>query len=448
MASVDMTVLAEEISTCLATDDQSTLRLLTEGYHPADLAEAMRLLDKKERTSFFEFLGEEKAGDVLSNLPEQIEEQITDHVSDERLSDIIEEMEPDDAADVIDRMEPDQADRVLALMEDEDSREVIELLRYDEDTAGGIMTTELCAVPFSYTVDETINFIRGQEEDEDLHIHYVYAVDDDFRLKGVLPIRRLLMKKGSVRLSDIMVSNVISVPHELDQEEVAHLFEKYDLVSIPVVDRTNKLLGRITVDDIIDVIHDEAEEDLALMAGTDEYDFENMTAFASAKVRIPWLATCLLGSLLAGVVMRFFEATLKEVVTLMIFVPAIMAMGGNSGLQSATIVVRGLGKGNILISELPRILLKEFRSALMIGLIMGSAMALVARAWLGDWHVAIGVGSSLTLAITLAGTNGVIIPMLFKKIGVDPAIASGPLITTMNDVIGLTVYLTIASLFI
>ena len=417
-------------------------------FHPADIADLIDALDEEKKKKLFGLLQVETASDVIMEIDEISRELIVEDISQDKLTQIVDDMESDDATDLISELPQEQAQRILSDIDKEDSEEVQELLQYGEDTAGGIMQLELVAVPRSVTVRDAIEQIRSNvHEVEDLH--NVFILDDDEKLVGVLPLRKLILASPDSPIEPIMDAATINVTPEVDQEEVAEIFRKYDIVSLPVVDHAGKLLGRIMVDDVVDVIEQEDSEDIMKMAGIPEEDLVyGSHIFAIARVRLPWLITNLFGGLLTGYLMWLFRVALHEILALVTFIPVITAMGGNIGIQSSSIMIRGFAIGRVDFNNLRRFLFNEIR----IGLIMGIACGTLAGCAAVLWHKNPLLGPIVALAmvtgITVAAAMGTLIPAFFKKMKIDPAIASGPFVTTANDIVGIVIYLGIATFFL
>ena len=339
------------------------------------------------------------------------------------------------------------AEEILQGMEAEHSEEIEELLKYDEDTAGGIMVTEIFSLREDLTVREAIEAVQ-QAEDVEM-VFYVYVTNEHNHLVGVLSLRQLLTVSPAKQLKDIMITDVISVRTDMDQEEVAHLVARYNILAIPVVDEANKLQGIITVDDVIDVIRQEATEDFYKMAGASEEELlYGNKAFKIAKLRLPWLLVNLFGGVITGYLMWMFKMTLKEVIALISFIPVITGMGGNVGGQSATIMVRGFATGRIDFSILRQVFFKEVRVGMIMGSVCGLTVGMVAWAWHGNPYLGIVVGLAMVVAMSVASTMGVIAPAAFKKLGIDPAIASTPFVQTANDITGILIYFGMATVFL
>ncbi len=430
----------------LALEDREILRRVLGRERPADLADLIRRLDDETLEVVFGLLDEHLAADVLAESDTPTALAIADDLNPRELSDLVEEMEPDDAADVLSELEEKEAEKVLDLMETEDAQEVQELMAHEEDTGGGIMTPDLVVAHGNTTVSKVIDALR--KEAEDAEIFDLYVVDGDDRLLGTVSLHRLVTARPQALMSDLMDRDVITVAPETDQEDISQLFTRYDLLAVPVVDTDGKLVGQITIDDIVDVIHEEATEDIYKMAGTSNEEMERPSVFGVAFTRLPWLMLCLLGSFLSGIVIHTFDVTLEKVITLAAFIPVIMATGGNSGLQSSTVTVRGLVTGHVSSGLILRTVLREMGTALVIGVACGIAASGVAWIWFGETLVGLCVGISMFLVISLAVLLGVLSPLLFHRIGIDPAVASGPFITTANDILGLTIYLGLATILV
>ncbi len=418
---------------------QAYLRLL----HPADIAELFNIVGEQHWAAITRELPPEHLGEVLADLDEGLRERLGELLRVERLVSAFEELETDDAADVIVHLPEDKQEAVLEALNDPD---IIKLLEYDEDSAGGIMQTEVFRVTSGTPVKDVIEELRRAKEDEEIEdIYTAYVVDDGGRLVGVVSLEELILAKPDTPVNLLGEEPSIQVTPEMDQEEVARLFGKYDVVSVPVVDEDGVLLGRITFDDIHDVLQEEASEDMLQMTGASAEDLVyGGSTLRIAALRLPWLGSSLLGALGAGFLQTLIgrDMSVADVVMLASFVPVLMAMSGNIGSQSAMIVTRGFAIGKVDFSTLGR----SFGRELFVGLIMGTVVGLVvmvySMAQYGDVRLGVALMVSLPLAMMLAALVGVGVPSLFKRIGVDPAIASGPLVTTSCDILAVSIYLT------
>lgn len=440
-------ILARNINTFFEKGRLDELGRLLTGLHPADVAEIIEPLDQEEKIQLFNLLEPEFASDVLVELSDFSRDQIISPMPVERLSEMVAEMDSDDAADIVADLPDEDAAAVLGSIEPEDSDEVRRLLLYDEDTAGGIMQVELVSARENETVRDAIDHIRIMgDEVEDLS--YVFVVDDQNVLRGWISLRELVLAGLDTELRGLMSPCELVVDVDEDQEEVAQDFQKYDVRSAPVVDDQGRLLGRITIDDILDVFSEEVEEDIYRMAGTSEEAVYTEHVLKISRLRLPWLLINLTGGLVTGYLVWLFKVALQDVLALVTFIPAIMALGGSVGIQSSTIVVRGMAIGRVGPEQVGQVLFKEFRVALIMGLVCGLGGALVARLWHGRADLGLIVGLSMLSAITLSSMLGAVTPAVFRRINIDPALASGPFVTMCNDVIGILLYMGIASVFL
>lgn len=421
------------------------LRIL-EKSHPADIAHLFRHVSREERKKLFLIVraNESTAAEVLSEMGESLWDELIRDLDPKETSEIIQEMDSDDAADLLGSMEEEKAREVLALMEDaRSSSEVQKLLNYDEETAGGIMNPRVFAVGENIRVDEALDLVRSAEEQE--MVFYLYVVDRRRRLLGVISLRQLIVSPPHLRLREIMKTDVVCVTVDTDQEDVAREVERYGLLAVPVVDHEHRLLGIVTVDDVIDVIREEATEDLYKMAGTDDEEITSKSALKIARLRFPWLTATLIAGVVNSFMIQSFQDSLNKVIALAAFIPVILGMGGNIGGQSAVIVVRGMALGRIDLNHLAQVIFKEIRVGLFLGLIYGNLLGVLSFYFLHTSPmVGVVVGISICASMLFAVTIGVLYPMLFKKIGVDPAVATNPFVTTTTDLVGIVIYFAIA----
>jgi magnesium transporter len=439
----------EQINFCIKGELWEQLPKFFAELHPADIAEIINHAPASAHNVLFELLDDEIKPDVLAELDDQAEADILEVLSDEEISDIVEEMAPDDAADVLGELEDGQREEILELMEIEDSEDVRELLQYDEDTAGGIMTTDFVAAQASMTAIEAIDYIAGLDLDE--AIYNLYVVDQAGRLTGWIQLWKLLKKANhNMTLEDLADKEAISVHTDADQEEVARLVSKYDLTSLPVVDGQNKLVGRITVDDIMDVIEEEASEDIFKLAGSSDSELDDTSPMQACKARLPWLLITLGTGFISSLILKNFmnHLSLAEIVALSFFVPIIMAMGGNTGIQSSTLIIRGIALGASHSRRIAKIITHEIIAGATMGLICGTTIGL----WAGfvitqdggsavaPSYLALTVGIALFSAMAFAAVFGALVPVLFDRMKVDPAVASGPFVTASNDIFALLIY--------
>jgi magnesium transporter len=422
------------------------LKRLFSRLHPADTADILEELDDDSMRSAFDLLEQEAASEVLEEIEDRDLRALADGLSDDVLVSLLGDMATDEAADLIQQLSPERAERVLGLIEPEDQEDLRRLVAFSPETAGAIMDSEFAVVREDALTAEAIEAVR-EMADELEDIHYVYVVDNAKRLRGVLPLHRLLLTPPGTPVSKIMITDVVTVPPNLDQEDVALLAQRYDLERIPVVDTDGIFLGRITVTDIVDVVSDEVEEDFSRLAGVDDEELHERSVTKISRLRLPWLFVGLIGGLVSAFLMGKFQASLEEVIVLAFFVPVIMNMGGSVGMQSSAIAIRGLATGEIDPGRLMARLWTELRVGFINGLATGGLLALLAGFWQGP-SIAIILGTAMLSVNIVATVFGTFVPMLLKKLGFDPALAAGPFITTVNDVVDLLVYLGIATTFL
>ncbi len=450
--------LVDDISELLDAGQRGMVLNLVADLHPADLARLISHLPHDEAVQLFEWLPVEVAADVVTDLDDTFRADLLEEVETERLTEVIDELDTDEAADVLADLDEEVALQVLPELED--AADVRELLTYDEETAGGIMATELVAVLPTWTVAETTEEVRRNAETVE-EIFAVFVIDEAERLEGVVTLKRLLLSPAETSIERIMKPDVISVTTEIVQEEVARVMERYDLVSLPVVDADGVLVGRITIDDVVDVIREEAEEDIQRMVGITGDEEPTDSVLRITRGRLPWLLFGMLGAMLAGAVIGSFEEELKAVPVLAAFIPVVMAMAGNAGIQSSAIIVQGLASGDVWSSDILRRLTKETGVALVNGVALALAIAgFVFVVFVGLAQVfpgtipevalpaklALTAGLSLFVVILLATCIGTTIPLLLDRFDIDPALATGPFITTSNDIIGLIIFFVLATL--
>jgi len=427
----------------IADEKFAEMRAFLDATEPEDIAEILGGFSVEDKLRIFNLLDAEHAAVVLDDTDPQTRLQILQEVDKDRLAEVLDEMPVDEAADVVEDVPEKDREDILELMEKEDAEEVEEILSYPEDSAARVMNPEFISVTEDSDVEVAIEHIRQKELDEEFF--YVYVTDANERLRGVVSIWMLLAARKGTLIRNIMKEDVHSVPAREDQEKVAQVMKKYDILSLPVVDDDDRLIGRITADDIIDVMDEEHGEDISHMTGTIEEEQGTETTFRATQNRLPWLVTCMLGSIVTGLVIQMYELTLAETIALVSFIPVITATGGNSGVQASTVVVRGIALGQMDISKVADEVWRQLKIALSLGIVCGVLLTLLANIWKKNSLVGLIVGASVFLVVIWSNFVGVVIPVLFKKVHIDPAIASGPFITTLNDVIGVFIYLSVAT---
>jgi len=446
MVNIDFENILPDIVELIEQDNAGALLNILIDLHPADIEEIINRLKKEQRKYLFDLLPTELASEVLSELAPPIADQILEDKSDEEISVLVDQMDSDDAADVISELDEEIAARVLDKMAHEEADEVKQLLHHEEDTAGGIMAVEFVAVPESATVNEAIEAIREKRDELD-DVYSVWVVDEQGRLLGSVSLTDMVLAKGHTPLSEIMDDDLHYVRVDMDQEEVAMYARKYDLVSIPVVDHNFKLVGRITADDIVDVLEEEGSEDLAYMAGAPDEEIMEESTFLLSRARIPWLLVAFFGEMVSAFLLNNFEATLTQKVMAAFFIPIVMAMGGSTGQQASVIVVRGMATGDIGLSDTKKRLFKEFRISLLNSLFFSLLLFLIVSVWDSAPFAGI-LAFSMFIVINNAAFIGALVPLTFKRLNIDPALAAAPFISTANDIIGILIYLSITTLML
>jgi len=448
MAGPKLQLLSETTRRLIRRQATANIKRIIVKTHPADIAHLFEYLNEREQRVIFDLIADsEKAAEVLSEIDKANSAQLLKDMDRPRITEILHAMSSDDRADFISELPEELAQEVLSLMAKKQSEQVEDLLSYEEDTAGRIMTPDFFALIDETSAKEAIEAIQKASEAE--MVFYVYVVDDRGHLVGVISLRQLITVPPTKKLKEIMVADVISVRTDVDQEEVARVVEKYNILAVPVVDEENKLVGIITVDDIIDVLREEATEDIMRMAGTHEDEFVYRdNVFKVSRFRLPWILTNLLGGLITGYLLWVFKVTIRDVLALVTFIPVITAMGGNVGVQSSSIIIRGFATGMVDFDSLKRFLFREIRVGIIMGTACGFAVGLIGYIWHGNPTIGLVVGIAMVVAMIIASTMGTLAPAFFKKIKVDPAIASGPFVTTANDITGILVYFGVATLFL
>ncbi|MBL6611216.1 MAG: magnesium transporter [Flavobacteriaceae bacterium] len=427
--------------------NEDELLTLFEELHYADIAEIINELETPEAIYLIRLLDSERTGDVLTELDEDLREDILAELSAAEIATELSEIDTDDAVDIITELSEDLAKEVISEIEDrEHAAEILELMRYGEDTAGGLMAKELIKVNENWNITTCVREMRAQAEYV-TRVHSIYVVDDNDLLKGRLSLKDLLTSPNDAHIKDVYIPKVDYVGVHEKSEEIAKVMAKYDLEAIPVVDEMNRLVGRITIDDIVDVIREEADKDYQQMAGITQDVEADDSILDLTRARLPWLVVGLIGGLGAAMIMGGFEDIISEHAILFFFTPLIAAMAGNVGVQSSAIIVQGIANDDIKGSIASR-LSKEMLLALFNGIIL--AILLFASTWFWKGHLlsALAISLSLIVVIVMAGLIGTFIPLFLNKRGIDPAVATGPFITTSNDIFGILIYFWMAKIIL
>ena len=436
-----------EIVQLIEEQKNSTLETLLEEVHYADIAEIINELNEDQATYLIKLLDSDKTSDVLTEIDENVRESILNNLSAKEIAGELEELDTDDAADIVGELPKEIIQEVISEIEDrEHAKDIVDLLRYDEYSAGGLMAKELVKVRESWNVLTCVKEMRAQAENV-TRVHSIYVVDDDDKLKGRLSLKDLLTTSTKSHIRDIYIPKVDSVNVNENPEEVAKIMSKYDLEAIPVVDEMGRLVGRITIDDIVDVIKEEAEKDYQLAAGISQDVEADDSIWNLTRARLPWLFLGLVGGVGAAAIMGGFEEMISKHAILFFFTPLIAAMAGNVGVQSSAIIVQGLANDDLKGSISNR-LIKEMLLAALNGFILSIILLLFTWAWQGSFPTALAISISLIVVIIVAGIIGTFIPLFLHKRGIDPAIATGPFITTSNDIFGILIYFWMAKLIL
>ena len=437
-----------EIEQLISENKAQELLLLLEDIHFADIAEIMEELDDYGAGYIFNTLDSEKTAEILLELDEEVREKILKNLSPKEIAEELDELSTDDAADIIAELPQHKKEQVISELEDvEHAKDIVDLLRYDEDSAGGLMGKELVKVNENWNVLTCVKEMRAQAENVS-RVHSIYVVDDEDRLKGRLSLKDLLTTSTKTHISEVYIKKVDYVKVDTKDVEVARIMQKYDLEAIPVVDELGRLVGRITIDDIIDVIKEEADKDYQLAAGISQDVEADDSILELTKARLPWLVLALFGGFISVHVLGIFEPVMDLHPELFFFTPLIAAMAGNVGVQSSAIIVQGLAN-NTIIGPVVERLLKELSLSLLNGVILSIILLAGSYFLLGyEIHVGYTVSIALLSVIIMASLIGTFIPIILNKYGVDPALATGPFITTSNDILGILTYFTIAKIIL
>ena len=440
--------LIEEIEILVENKNESGVLELLQEFHFADIAEIMDELEEHEASFVFNALESEQTAEILLELDEELREKILRKLTAKEIAEELDELNTDDAADIIAELPQGKKEQVILQLDDaEHAKDIVDLLRYDEDSAGGLMAKELVKVNENWNVLTCVKEMRAQAENV-TRVHSIYVVDDDEKLKGRLSLKDLLTTSTKTPISEVYIPKVDYVRVDTENVEVARIMQKYDLEAIPVIDEFDRLVGRITIDDIVDVIKEEADKDYQLAAGISQDVEADDSILELTKARLPWLILALLGGFISVKVLGLFDAAMVSHAELFFFTPLIAAMAGNVGVQSSAIVVQGLAN-NALSGTLFNRLLKELSLSLLNGIILGIILFLGCYFLLDRGiELAITVTVALIAVIILASFLGTFIPIMLDKYGVDPALATGPFITTSNDICGILIYFSIAKLIL
>ena len=450
MFNHEINILRDTYRRLLRRQAKTNLMKLTKKTHPADLATVFRYFTDEEQFEIFSFMNEnEHTAEFLSELDDSLVKELLSKEPLNRVAEIIQNAPTNDQSGILNALEDETAKSILELLKEEEQEEIAEIMGYPEDSAGSLMNTEVFTLHESITAGDAIKTLQDQEDAE--MVFYLYITDDDDRLVGVISLRILTTTPSSTTLKDIMIKNVHSIRPETDQEDVARIVAQYNFLAVPVIDSDSHLLGIVTVDDVVDVIREEATEDFLQMAGAGK-DREILlkSSWESAKTRLPWLFASWIGGVVAASLIGVFEHMLENIIALAAFIPVILGMGGNIATQSSTIIVRGMATGRVNIGGEIKLILKEIQVGILLGVLYGILLGVFAHIVFTDAPDNLGlvVGLSICVSMVVAATVGTIIPLILRKLDIDPAIATGPFVTTSIDILGVLFYFLIAGLFL
>lgn len=432
----------ERVERLIDENDRTSCIAEIEGMHPADIAELFQSLNLRQAEWFFDLIPDkEKRADVLMELDEEDRKKLLEGMDPEQIGHYIDMLDTDDAVDLIQELDEEDREEVIQSIEDvEQAGDIVDLLQYDEDTAGGLMGTEYISVNENLSMPDCLREMRHQAEDLD-DIYYVYVVDDENRLKGVLPLKKMITHPSVSKIKHVMETDAVSVKADTPLDEVAIDFEKYDLVAMPVVDSIGRLVGQITVDDVMDEVREQQERDYQLASGISSDIDADDSIFAQTKARLPWLLIGIIGGIVNSLILGGFEAQLAAVTALAFFIPLIGGTGGNVGVQASAIVVQGLANGRLELNEFWRQIWRAVRIALLNAIVIsGVVFAYILVTEPGDWALVMAVAVSLFCVVIFATVFGTLVPLTLERLKINPALATGPFIQITNDVVGLLIY--------
>lgn len=441
----ETTAFGARLRELLHGTDVEAARELLAATHPADQADLFDQLDDDERRIMLALLSSEGAADLLEHLDEELRDDVVAGMPRATVAKVLDEMETDEAVDILRGMPP--AERVLVISQMRSAVEIMPMLSHDDETAGGIMTRGYVALHKDMTVDEAVAFLRATKPVAE-EAYYLFVLDGEYHLQGIVSLRGLIVADGARHVEEIMATDVISVKPDEDQEDAARLLQRYRLRSLPVVDEAGVLQGVITSDDVIEVIQEEATEDMYRIAGLPAEESVYVPLMDSARRRLPWLLINLIAAFAAAAMVAAFEGTIAKAAALAVFMPIVAGQGGNAGIQTITIVVRGIALGEIEAHDARRVLAKEITIGLLKGVVIGAFVGAVALVWQGDWSWGLVVFAALALNMIVAGAVGSLIPLGLRRLKLDPAVASGIFLTMVTDVAGFFFLLGLATVFI
>ena len=436
----------DELRKFLLHAPQASIIKYVESIHPVDILDVLRDYPEDKEDILYR-LPEGLIADIIDEADDEEKYSILMEYSENKQKNIVEEMSSDELTDLLGMLDEEKANKILEKMTDEDARKVRQLLSYDPDTAAGIMATEFVALKENMTVEETLKYLQKYGEENE-NIYDLYVVDNFDKLKGVISLKELVTKNFNTRISDVIHTKIEGIPYNTDQEEVGHRFEKYGYLTMPVVDNSNRLLGVVTFDDVMQILRDETTEDIHRLGGVDEGEKVDGSLKDSVKSRLPWLIVNLVTAILAAAVVGMFEGTIQAVVSLATFMPIVTGMGGNAGTQTLTIIVRGLALGELNVKNMKKVFFKEIGVGVVTGVVIGFIIGVLGYIWEGNFMFGIIISVAMLLNMIVATITGYLVPVVLKKFKVDPALASSIFVTTFTDVLGFFFFLGLATLLI
>ena len=441
----------EQVISALAINDETAVWALISEMHHADIADLLERLNDEGRGRILAIMGPEFDGDVLIELDETVRDQVIGKVGLDTVAQAVSELESDDALEIIEELNKHEQERVLDAIPEEERAFIKESLNFPEDSAGRLMQRELVTVPTFWNIGDTIDFIRNSADDDDnklpTQFYVIYVVDPAYRPVGMIELDKLLRTRRPVKLTDVMEPDMKVIPVYTDQEDVTFLFRQRDLLSAPVVDEGGRLIGAITIDDIVDVIDEEHEEDIMLMGGIREDDFYR-AVFDTTRARFSWLFVNLLTAIVASVVIGFFDTTIDQIVALAVLMPIVASMGGNAGTQTLTVAVRALAMKELTATNASRLIGKEILVGMSNGLVFAMFAGGVVALWFDNLLLGGVIAIAMIVNLIVASLAGTLIPLVLERQGIDPAIASSVLLTTVTDVVGFFVFLGLAAIIL
>lgn len=442
----DENVLEFEIINKILNGTKEEIEEEMENIHPVDLLEELEQYEGNPN-DILKKLPDYYVASLIGEMEDEDKYKMLSSFSQQREENIISEMASDDLADMLGEVDEDVKEKIISKMDHEQAEEVRSLLGYEEDTAGGLMAKEFIAIKEEMTIEESVEYLREKAPDSETP-YYIYVLDNKGILKGVVSLRDIIVAERNTKIRDIMNENVLCVPVDMDQEEVGRLFEKYGYMVIPVVDEHHVMCGIITFDDIIDVLNEETTEDIYLLGGLSEGETIDSSPFYAIRSRLPWLMINLVTAAMAASVVGAFEGTISKIVALATFMPIVTGMGGNAGTQTLTLIVRGIALDELNEKNTKQVLIKELIVGIVNGICLGIVVGISAKLWVGKAVFGFIIGLAMVLNLIVAASAGYFVPVILKKLNIDPALASGVFVTTFTDVMGFFFFLGLATLFV